>query len=217
MQKVIVNCAHCGAELERTQSRAKAYKNHFCNKKHYYEWRNGKLFRQVPPKVIVTCTGCGKEFEKHPCLTVGREKHYCTMKCRKNKAKRTCDQCGKIVERNASAMQKDFIFCSRECNFLWKSEHQSGENNRNWKGGYKNYYGPNWRAQRRAARKRDNHTCQMCGKTKYEVGKELDVHHKIPFRDFNYIRGENDNYLQANHLDNLITLCKICHLKTEPQ
>jgi DEAD/DEAH box helicase domain-containing protein len=36
-----------------------------------------------------------------------------------------------------------------------------------------------------------------------------------PFRDFGYVRGENQVYLQANALDNLITLCTHCHRRAE--
>jgi len=37
------------------------------------------------------------------------------------------------------------------------------------------------------------------------------VHHVRPFREFNYQAGQNDHYLLANDLDNLITLCPACH------
>jgi DEAD/DEAH box helicase domain-containing protein len=43
----------------------------------------------------------------------------------------------------------------------------------------------------------------------------LHVHHLRPFREFGYARGENENYLQANDLDNLITVCPSCHAKIE--
>ena len=50
-------------------------------------------------------------------------------------------------------------------------------------------------------RERDNQTCQICGKSKIENGKNLDVHHI----DYNK---ENIN------IDNLIALCASCHVKT---
>jgi len=80
----------------------------------------------------------------------------------------------------------------------------------NWRGGYGHYFGPDWREQRRSTRKRDNHTCRLCGKTKKEIGRELDVHHLIPFREFGLV-----NYAKANQLSNLIALCRPCHIKTE--
>jgi DEAD/DEAH box helicase domain-containing protein len=41
------------------------------------------------------------------------------------------------------------------------------------------------------------------------------VHHLRPFREFGYVPGENDAYIQANALDNLLTLCSRCHRRAE--
>ena len=59
-------------------------------------------------------------------------------------------------------------------------------------------YGPNWKRLSGEAKKRDNFTCQGCGKQK----KNLAAHHKISLGG----GGENS-------LDNLITLCASCHRK----
>jgi len=75
-----------------------------------------------------------------------------------------------------------------------------------------NDYGPNWQKIRERVRARDDYKCQMCGKP--ENNRQHDVHHKIPFRMF---RDEN-GYIQherANQLDNLTTLCPVCHKKAE--
>jgi DEAD/DEAH box helicase domain-containing protein len=69
-----------------------------------------------------------------------------------------------------------------------------------------NDYGPNWDAQRQAARQRDGYRCQMCGTV--ERGSQHHVHHKVPFRAF-------DSYRQANQLANLTTLCPRCHRRAE--
>ena len=69
-----------------------------------------------------------------------------------------------------------------------------------------NDYGANWQSQRNKARARDGYRCQMCGRA--EQGRQHDVHHKMPFRQF-------DSYAQANQLDNLITLCRPCHRRAE--
>lgn len=56
------------------------------------------------------------------------------------------------------------------------------------------------RGQKTKAKKRDNHTCQICGKHKSELDTALEVHHI------------NE---QTNHsLDNLLTLCSLCHANT---
>lgn len=95
-----------------------------------------------------------------------------------------------------------------------------------------NDYGPNWATQRNAARARDGYRCKQCGTPESPSsiggfpmgegrgggqggGRQHDVHHLIPFRSFGYVPGLNENYLQANLLDNLITLCRACHARTE--
>ncbi len=75
-------------------------------------------------------------------------------------------------------------------------------------------YGPNWGDQRKAALARDGGRCQQCG-ARERRGQHHDVHHIQPFRTFSYLPGANDNYLQANALENLVTLCQACHRKTE--
>jgi DEAD/DEAH box helicase domain-containing protein len=67
-------------------------------------------------------------------------------------------------------------------------------------------YGPGWNAIREKVRQRDQYTCQVCGLR--ESGASHHVHHKTPFRRF-------ENAATANHLDNLITLCPVCHRRAE--
>jgi DEAD/DEAH box helicase domain-containing protein len=74
-----------------------------------------------------------------------------------------------------------------------------------WKGDPNNY-GPNWLRQRDLARQRDGFRCQLCGAL--EINKNHHVHHKVPFRNFT-------SFVQANHIDNLVTLCAPCHKKAE--
>lgn len=69
-----------------------------------------------------------------------------------------------------------------------------------------NDYGPGWAQIRDQVRARDRYTCQVCGVV--EAGRQHDVHHKVPFRAF-------PSSVEANRLDNLITLCPSCHRKAE--
>jgi DEAD/DEAH box helicase domain-containing protein len=78
-----------------------------------------------------------------------------------------------------------------------------------------NDYGPNWEAQRNAARARDGFRCQQCNAAEPSGGPQHHVHHLRPFREFGYIRGQNENYKEANDLGNLITLCSSCHRRVE--
>ncbi|MGD9889689.1 MAG: HNH endonuclease [Dehalococcoidia bacterium] len=86
---------------------------------------------------------------------------------------------------------------------------QVGPDHWAWRGGSQEYYGPSWRAAKRATRKRDG-VCQKCGISSKELGHALDVHHLVSFRSFGVERHE-----EANQLDNLIALCRTCHAFTE--
>jgi DEAD/DEAH box helicase domain-containing protein len=77
-----------------------------------------------------------------------------------------------------------------------------------------NDYGPNWPAVRQQVLARDNQRCRTCG-AEAKPGQGLHVHHIRPFREFNYIPGQNENYRQANQLENLVTLCPSCHRQAE--
>ncbi len=77
-----------------------------------------------------------------------------------------------------------------------------------------NNYGPNWQEQRNRARARDRYQCTRCGRPE-EPDRQHDIHHITPFREYGYIPGENENYLEANRLENLTTLCPGCHHAVE--
>ena len=84
-----------------------------------------------------------------------------------------------------------------------------GKKNPAWKGGiskleFEEAFGialEEWERIARHVRKRDNYTCQKCG-----IAPAFDVHHVIPRR----IKIDNSE-------GNLITLCRRCHMKTEPR
>ena len=81
-----------------------------------------------------------------------------------------------------------------------------------------NDYGPNWRSQRKKALERDGFRCRMCGAAGDDItpgSVTLHVHHKRPFREYHYEKGVNENYLDANKLENLATLCPSCHRQAE--
>jgi DEAD/DEAH box helicase domain-containing protein len=69
-----------------------------------------------------------------------------------------------------------------------------------------NDYGPDWPRIRLAVRTRDGFRCQVCGAP--ENGREHDVHHKIPFKAFT-------SAVEANRLENLVTLCATHHHQAE--
>lgn len=82
-------------------------------------------------------------------------------------------------------------------------------NSVNWRGGNKTpleLYGltaNEWRNEAKEIRNRDGHICQKCG----HKGSGLNVHHIIPAR---YFKADN-----KNNPENLITLCRNCHISVE--
>lgn len=77
-----------------------------------------------------------------------------------------------------------------------------------------NDYGPDWQEQRAKTRERDGFRCAECGAAE-SGNRQHDVHHRIPFRVFNYIPGMNRNDREANRLSNLSLLCRRCHHRLE--
>ncbi|UJL44826.1 HNH endonuclease [Virgibacillus sp. NKC19-16] len=217
-KKVNVTCSHCGNKILRKQS--KISKNNFCNREcnnGYLRENNKKINQHLKQQITKTCLTCDENFN----VIVSRKEtaKYCSKSCLgKANGKRGevqyrkrvniyCTNCSKTIERKPSII-KNWNFCDVICmaEYYSKSGAFSGENNLVWQGGDIDYYGPNWRSQRRKTRIRDEFTCQDCGLTEKELGKELSVHHLVPFRKF------NGDWEQANKLSNLISLCEHpCH------
>lgn len=220
-------CPKCGQEFGCPPSEVdrRVYCSRACQ---YKDMLDGNHHNSID-WVAKECEYCGIEFSRPP--SIADAQRFCSMECfgewqSENKrgvdnsnwkgglVELECTQCGKIYE----VKQKDVEisrFCSVECSHQWQSENMAGPNSPHWRGGCILYYGPNWQCQKRRARKRDNYTCQLCGISEAETENRLDVHHIVSFREFGYTIGENDNYRQANRLENLVTLCASCHRKVE--
>lgn len=186
-------CPTCGTQFAVSQHRrAQVYCSQECTPQR----------TQDPEKrTITTCEQCGEPFVHYK----SNPRKYCSNECKWEAMKttpyiHTCPCCGEEYETD----KKHQEFCSAECAGVAKR----GEDHPNWKGGASVQYGPNWETQKRKAKDRDQHTCQLCG---YESGGDtlLDVHHIIPYREF------DDDWETANVLDNLISLCRPCHVKVE--
>lgn len=220
---IVVQCAHCGTKLERPPNRIKKSPRQFCNRECQGKWKrtqSGPL-SACYALVSVRCECCGNEFKRKPSQVERSKHHFCSKECRhrfEQGPEVECAQCGAKTTRpryRIGAAQK--AFCDMACYAQWREANLTGADNPGWKGGAPNYYGPNWRGQQRAARKRDGYLCQSCGISQKEHGRTLDIHHIKPFKTFGYIPGENENYLQANDLNNLVTLCMSCHRKLEAE
>lgn len=89
---------------------------------------------------------------------------------------------------------------------------RSGERTPMWRDGSskRKSRGPDWQKQRKAALQRDGYMCQRCGKTNAQelkdTGKQLSIHHIVPYR-----------ISRDSSLNNLISLCNVCHMQEEYQ
>jgi len=178
-------CEICGAPLTPKQ---RGSGSRCCSRK------CGGIFRTGKPRKTKykdkKCLTCGKQF--HPR---DNKSKYCSRKCyyaSYYQRELACNQCGITFKGRPNRK-----FCSPECYHQYRKEHRAPP---------KQPYGPDWKTQRRKALRRDNHTCQECGGN--TNGRTSDVHHIIPFREFGIER-----HKEANQLDNLITLCRSCHMK----
>lgn len=108
------------------------------------------------------------------------------------------------------SMINEHNFCCNNCQYDWLSEEYTGDGHPNWVEGYPidtNYSGNWWRIRRRAL-ERDDSTCQKCGVTKEELGRNPSVHHIKPVETF-------DNTQNAHTLGNVVSLCPSCHREEE--
>lgn len=173
------------------------------------------------------CPHCGDTFTYYPNF---RERVYC-RKCVKDGHSDTptffgesnpkwdggfmieteCDWCGESVERMRNrADNGGYIACSPSCKSNLQSVAVQGEDNPSWKGGVEKevIYSGSWWSARREAHERDNEECQICGDGTEELGQKPDAHHIIPARSF-------QDKQKAHYSENLISLCRDCHLKVE--
>ncbi len=120
-----------------------------------------------------------------------------------------CVQCGRQFLQPKWYVEKGIQskFCGETCRSHWDLETLDHPFELHLEG-RPEHRGGNWRTQSQNARERDGFCCQLCGVSEGELGRQLDVHHKVPFRLF-------ESPLEANRLSNLISLCPSCHKKQE--
>lgn len=228
---VTCRCDFCNTEFETTPYQFRKNKNNFCSTNCFQEWKRvntpSGINSQYYNRIEIKCDYCGNILYRNPWKIENRKNQFCNKKCHDNwyrlnvkrgsespqysTIEKPCSYCGKLLKRQPwQANGYEHTFCNKTCHGKWRSENLIGENNPLWQGGHTEYRGSNWHIQRYLARERDNNTCQHCGITRDQIGRELDVHHIIPFRHF-------DDYRIANALPNLITLCGSCHMRAEPR
>lgn len=215
----IYSCEQCGQPFKRPPSHVTRHPHNFCSRPCRENWMSIHIRGKQNPhfaSIEITCDQCGMAFNRIPAQVQKYRNHFCSKQCHAAwKTRRVpclCAQCDTPISRKPTDLQRtDYQFCSAQCYHRWRSLNKCGEDSPLWRGGKIGYYGPNWLEQRRKARKRDKYRCRRCDVHERRLGQELHVHHIIPFRGFGYKPDENDYYLRANHLDNLVCLCNSCH------
>jgi hypothetical protein len=207
-------CEYCGKATYRMPSLAARVNHIFCSVDCKFNYRRG---RKVPHQTGIKhprwagsrfCKICGIElFERRQRQVLNCKSTECLheSKTRNRSGAQNgrwlggeypnCKQCGKQI---VSPNRLRRTFCSRACSGQWQSENLSGPNSHLWKGvrkGFNDEYPPEWTyTLRLKIRRRDDFTCQNCGKHQ----RGLDVHH---------IDKDKENCDPSN----LISLCRSCH------
>lgn len=139
-------------------------------------------------EILKTCPNCGKKFR-----TVFLRKKYCTPKCQRDMAKKRaksnlqakiCEYCGRQFKTTRPTQK----YCSINCRL---SERKKRDKAR--------YLETAWVKLRFEILRRDNFTCQYCGRT-VKDGAKLRVDHIIP--------KAKEGIFDKN---NLITACEKCN------
>jgi hypothetical protein len=227
-------CIGCGKTFTEIASRITAGRGKWCSRECRYAHERTHVNR--------ICEVCGKHFDIVLSVVLKGKAKYCSQACMGIAARRnttfTCLTCGKEVERRLSTGGE---YCSRQCAAAHRNSRETlicayckssfevhkstaswrkycsqkcyafahrGVNHELWRGGSRKDRGLNWPTQRDLAYKRDGGICQICNQ-KPKKGRKNSVHHIRKYREF------NGDYVTANDLSNLITLCQHCHPKAE--
>lgn len=148
----------------------------------------------------------------------GRGK-WCSRECRyPKKVKITCPACKKSRLTQPSRLRRGTKYCNRKCKADYYKLAMKGDKNPSWRGGVTK----KGHALRTCDRYiefrvkiliRDNGECTQCGSR-----KQLEVHHKREvwrllkdFEETGRVFNPEDDFFYDE--DNLVTLCKKCHVK----
>lgn len=169
------------------------------------------------------CEHCGKSTYVPPSR-FDNDRYFCSQKCQgKWRQGRTADEfgvtkTGVMVEcsfcgdenykKNSRLNLYDNHYCNRECMSKDYEERLSDDGNPRWEGGQTRTYPHDWDERREKVIERDSFECQMCNCSRDEhrdtFGRDFHVHHIQPICDDG-----------SHEIENLITLCLVCHPTAE--
>ena len=192
-------CKNCGTEFNRPPSRQNRSKE-FCTL---------ECKKEANPKTEVICKYCKEIFRVHKSR-FKRGVSFCSKECRKQ-GWRGFKRSEEFKEKIAIAMKGRKGWSAGK-----KLPHRSGANCHFWKGGVskknrterQNFCSTlEYREFRNRIFKRDNYTCQDCGRrTKKGDKVYIQLHHIKPFSKYPNLRTSEDN---------VVTLCRKCHYQTD--
>ena len=229
----VLKCKHCGNDFKVPPSRSLTaeYCSRTCK---YQSWVANGTRKQDGAILTKACLSCGKEFETYK----SQNNDYCSYACYhhalENKETRLCAYCGEPFSIKKSAVD---ICCSKKCRDARSKTPDWPTFNKqlrvcvecgkefyvkqcevvNGKGIYCSkkcrdksmiliglpapqfYTRTEWKQIRLEVLDRDGNKCQQCGFN----GKGLHIHHI-----------KRKRYGGTEELENLITLCHVCHMKT---
>lgn len=171
---------------------------------------NGSFFKAEPvttrrKRRQKPCEHCGMLFwpNLNKVRACSRRCYYAIVGVRPAMVPATCAKCGATFKRTQAAIKRvTRTFCSRDCSRAF----HVGENSPMFRGDKDPNRGARWNRLAASIRERDSFSCRRCGIG--ECGtlrkEKLSVDHVRPWRSF----VDKD---VANHPDNLVSLCRVCH------
>lgn len=203
-----ITCVRCGAKAYRSPAHAARVESGllFCTNSCKWKYMTGDAHHAYAGAIDKDCGVCGKRFVVTHCRSSAR---FCSLNCRLSwirtdhpcngeKVERPCGNCGKLVILRPAQL-KAKRYCSRTCANRAHSRAMKGIGNPNYIHGMGGgEYSEEFKRLSKLVRKRERHCCFLCGKTKRENGKNLDVHH---------IDWDKTN----DCMENLVAICMSCH------
>ena len=71
-----IKCNNCNKDIERCYNKSKRFKNNFCSRKCFCEYR-----KKNHKKTYVNCKNCNKKFRTFNCYLKRNKLHFCSKKC----------------------------------------------------------------------------------------------------------------------------------------
>lgn len=198
-------CKNCGEIL---YIKSKESLKQFENKK-FCCYKCANEFKTKNGTKTIKCKNCGEEVIR----TLAQIKHggkYCCKKCHYEYVKKNGLNSGKNNPMYGKKLTEEQIDKMRKAVTGVPKPNLRGEKSKFWKGGVskRNNRERNkimstleYRNFRRLVLERDSYTCQVCGSK-----NNLEVHHIKSFEKYKKLRFD---------INNGLTLCNICHRKTD--